>query len=448
MQQKLNTLLTRRLLSGLLYALVAAILVYSFVSTSLSGRAAAIASIAILLWITEIVPAFVPTLFLLASIPLLLMPFGSNFDLSEVMNWIADPVLVLFFGGFCISIAACNTGLDRFVVIHGLRLSKGSPVRLLIIVLSISCGLSMWISNIAAAAMLLAALRPLLSSLENSSIRRALLLAIAFGANLGGMATPIGTGPNALAISAASRYTDITFLGWMTFAVPLVMGLLILVSILLTSIYSFDKVIKFSEPALSIKKREAKTFLIIFFLTLVGWLTETFHGISSASIALMSTTLMFATGLLESRDIFRVDWATLILIAGGLILGNLLFTSGLIRIVTAPLEQSVLSSTVQLGILITITAMLSALMSNTATATIIIPIAISLIPSPSTPILIAIAASLGVPFVISTPPNAMVYGEGGLKAMDIFLPGTIIMILGCLLITLTGPYVLNILNIG
>jgi sodium-dependent dicarboxylate transporter 2/3/5 len=90
-------------------------------------------------------------------------------------------------------------------------------------------------------------------------------------------------------------------------------------------------------------------------------------------------------------------------------------------------------------------ATLSALMSNTAAATLLIPLAGSIDPAPSTAILIAIAASMGIPFVISTPPNAMVYGEGGVKSTDLLLPGLVLMFLGCLLISLTGPAVLHFL---
>lgn len=92
-------------------------------------------------------------------------------------------------------------------------------------------------------------------------------------------------------------------------------------------------------------------------------------------------------------------------------------------------------------------ALLSALMSNTATATMLIPLAASLDPSPSTAILVAVAASFGIPFVISTPPNAMIYGEGGIQSRDLLAPGLVLMILGCLLVSLTGPFVLNLMGI-
>jgi sodium-dependent dicarboxylate transporter 2/3/5 len=92
-------------------------------------------------------------------------------------------------------------------------------------------------------------------------------------------------------------------------------------------------------------------------------------------------------------------------------------------------------------------ALLSALMSNTATATMLIPLAMSLDGSPATAILVAVSASLGITFVISTPPNAMVYGEGGLKSSDLLVPGLVLMVAGCLLVSLTGSFVLRMMGI-
>ena len=102
---------------------------------------------------------------------------------------------------------------------------------------------------------------------------------------------------------------------------------------------------------------------------------------------------------------------------------------------------------VRLFMLCLTAAFLSALMSNTAAVTMLIPLAAGIDPAPSTAILIAIAASLGIPFVISTPPNAMIYGEGGITFSDLAVPGLILMILGCTLLSTTGPLVLNLVSI-
>lgn len=94
-----------------------------------------------------------------------------------------------------------------------------------------------------------------------------------------------------------------------------------------------------------------------------------------------------------------------------------------------------------------VSASLSALMSNTAAVTMLVPLAAGIDPAPSTAILIAIAASLGIPFAISTPPNAMIYGEGGITFSDLAVPGLVLMILGCIIVTFTGPFVLRLIGI-
>jgi sodium-dependent dicarboxylate transporter 2/3/5 len=156
---------------------------------------------------------------------------------------------------------------------------------------------------------------------------------------------------------------------------------------------------------------------------------------------------MFATGMLRKEHLRKIDWSTLLLIAGGITLGRLLERSGTISMLTSQMQFSELDPTIALFAICLISALFSALMSNTATVVMLIPIATALIPEPSTAILVAISASFGIPFVISTPQNAMAYGEGGLRTSDLFYPGIVIMVLGCLIVSLTGRYVLGLVGI-
>jgi sodium-dependent dicarboxylate transporter 2/3/5 len=185
----------------------------------------------------------------------------------------------------------------------------------------------------------------------------------------------------------------------------------------------------------------------IFSVTVLAWLTEPIHGMPSALVSLMTTAVLFGSGLLGRQDISRIDWSTLLLIAGGISLGNLLQQSGVLKAAAASVPWEQVPPLTLILTLCFASAFLSALMSNTATATMLIPLAASLDPSPSTAILVAITASFGIPFVISTPPNAMVYGEGGIKSSDLLTPGIVLMILGCLLVALTGPFVLKLIGV-
>jgi sodium-dependent dicarboxylate transporter 2/3/5 len=142
----------------------------------------------------------------------LLQPFGDEFRLVNVLGWAADPVLALFLGGFALSVAASRYGIDDQIARIAVKLSNGRRLRLLVLVASATAILSMWMSNIAGAAMMIAALHPLLADVpKDDPFRRALLIGIALGANLGGIATPIGTGPNAIAIAAVSKHQTITY---------------------------------------------------------------------------------------------------------------------------------------------------------------------------------------------------------------------------------------------
>ena len=152
--------------------------------------------------------------------------------------------------------------------------------------------------------------------------------------------------------------------------------------------------------------------------------------------------------MLQAEDLRRIDWSTLLLIAGGITLGRRLEQSEIIKTLAAGAAWNELNPTFVLFLLCLASATLSALMSNTASVVLLIPLDGALIPQPSTAILIAVSASFGLPFVIiSTPPNGMVFGEGGVRFNDLFLPGINLMIVGCLMVSLTGRFILNLVGI-
>ena len=412
------------------------------------ARAVAIAGICLVLWLTEVVPPIVPTLLLWALTPLLLSGYGEQFHLARVLGWSANPVLALFLGGFALSVAAGRHGIDNLIARLAVRLSGGHRLALVALVIVATATLSMWMSNIAAAAMMLAALHPLFVGTDKSNrFRRATLMGIAIGANFGGIATPIGSGPNAIAIAAVSDSVRITFLDWMMFALPLALGLMVAGGLLLIARFRLSGSTELPQIAVKVPDNRGRLLMVVFFVTVAAWLTEPLHGISSAIVALITTAVLFGTGLLKREDITRIDWSTLGLIAGGIGLGTLLDQSGLPRFAGAAVPWQEIPHVPRLFMLCFTAALLSALMSNTAAVTMLVPLAAGIDPAPSTAILIAIAASLGIPFVISTPPNAMIYGEGGITFSDLAIPGLILMILGCILVSLTGPLVLNLMGI-
>jgi solute carrier family 13 (sodium-dependent dicarboxylate transporter), member 2/3/5 len=428
-------------------SLVLAFLSLFGIENPLLARAVFITGVCLALWLGEVVPAYVPTLVLWALTPLLLQPLDEEFRLGYVLGWSADPVLALFLGGFTLSVTARRYGLDSRIAQLTVQWSRGYKLALLILTAAATAGLSMWMSNIPAAAMMIAALRPLFVNGKDNPLRRALLLSVGLGANFGGMATPVGTGPNAIALATISKVMPITFLHWMGFALPLTVGMLVVGLILLMLRFRVKGTVALPPLSLQPFDNKARGVLVVYALTIIAWLTEPLHGASSAIVAILATAVLFGSKLLSKEDLGAIDWSTLGLIAGGIALGRLLEQSGVVNAAADIVPWADMPRFWRLLILCVASATLSALMSNTATVTMLIPLAASFDPAPSTAVLIAIAASMGIPFVISTPPNAMVYGEGGIKSSDLFVPGIILMLLGSLLISLTGPQVLQLLGI-
>jgi len=265
------------------------------------------------------------------------------------------------------------------------------------------------------------------------------------------MATPIGTGPNAIAIASISNVRHVSFIDWMTFALPLTVGLLLVGFVFLNWRVGKEKPPHWRptiENSSDERGRKGRIGLIIVFAAAVLlWLSEPLHGIPAAVVALGAAASLFVFRLLGKRDLARIDWSTLLLIAGGITLGRLLEASELVSSAAAALSLAEMHPGLTLFIFCFASATLSALMSNTATAVLLIPLASLLMPQPSTAILIAISASFGMPFVISTPPNAMAHGEGGLRTSDLLYLGLIQMLLGCAVVSLTGRTVLNFVGI-
>ena len=433
----------------------AALLPRFLIDASLFADIVSIAAVCLILWLTEIFPPFVPTLILWAAIPLFLAGSDAAYSFSTVMKWAADPVLALFFGGFALGVAAERHGLDRRLIAFAIRVAGDSYRALLLFVIVITAFLSMWLSNIAAAALMFACLRPAFSSMEDGNLlRRMLIIGVALAADLGGMATPIGTGPNAVAIASLAGTYQISFLKWMFFAFPLTIGMLGVTYLMLiwrvrgrTAEWNPIAGGNIAESAPQAAGNGQSVFLIILIGTMILWLSEPLHGIPSAVVSIGASAALFVTRTLERESLTKIDWSTLILISGGITLGRLLESSGIVSALSANIPFHTFNHTAALFVICLFTALLAALMSNTASVIMLIPLASVLIPSPSTAILVAIAASFGMPFIISTPPNAMAYGEGGLKFSDLFGPGLFLMILGCLLISITGPAVLKMAGI-
>jgi sodium-dependent dicarboxylate transporter 2/3/5 len=233
----------------------------------------------------------------------------------------------------------------------------------------------------------------------------------------------------------------------MAFGIPLALGMLLLVYGILVLRYRVAGTFEHEPPAPSARRPHAPWVVALFLLAVVGWLSEPWHGISAPLVSLGVTALLFGTRLLGKDDLAGFDWSTLGLIAGGIMLGKLVEQAGLFEQFSQQVAWTEYPRVVLLSALVLSGALLSAVMSNTGTAALLIPVAMSLVPTPSIAVIVAIATSFGMPFAMSTPPNAMAYGEGGLKASDLLVVGVPTMLVGCAVLALTGQAALTLFNV-
>ncbi len=432
-------------------AVVAAMLAIAAMALGfgIPARAALVALVCLVLWLSGWVPLWVPTLILWCATPLLLGITDPRFGAIAVLRWSIDPVLALFLAGFALAAAAQRQGVDVRLAAFALRKSTGSPSRLVGAAAFTTALLSMWMSNVAAAALMLNAFRPIWAHPQaTGALRSSLLLAIALAADVGGIATPIGTGANGIAMAAVAHTRPISFLHWMAFGVPLALGLTVAaVALVLRRLRAAAVGLPAAESDAPTEGQGPTTSLgLIFMLTVLLWLTEPLHGIASWRVALGAVAALLLLRVLHLRHLLGLDWSTLLLVAGGIGVGALLEQSGLVADLASRLPLATAHPTLRLLVLCLASATLSALMSNTATAALLIPLAAAIDPAPSTAIIIAVAASLGMPFVMSTPPNAMAV-SAGLGPRELLGPGLLIMLAGCALIALTGPLVLRAVGI-
>ncbi len=405
------------------------------------------------LWVTEAIPPFATAIMVIVlSVYVLGMPGGplklDSTGYKMFLNPIASPVLVLFFGGFVLAAAASKHGLD-------IRLAKafikpfGTHPRMVLLAIILTTGLfSMFMSNTATTAMMIAIMSPLFKHFEGRDpFKKAMVLAIPFAANIGGIGTLIGTPPNAVAASVLnSMGQPVSFLKWMLFGVPLAVVLLLLLWLILIKVFKpssdhFD--ILFPEPIAV--TWDLVLVVLTFSVTVLLWLTEPLHHIPSALVAMIPVMVFPMFGILDRKDLQKLDWDVLFLVAGGLTLGVAMQSSGLSNLLVDYLSGFALSPTLLLVVIVVFSIILSNFMSNTSAANVIIPIVISI--SVIDPMLgaigVAFACSLAMSLPISTPPNAIAFATNAIDTREMVKYGTLMSVVGVILI-LVLLYVLHL----
>jgi len=446
----------------------------------LARRTATIFIVAAVFWATEVLPLYATSLCVLGLQIIFLADAGGLADsLSPISGWPADdagqrlslsyksfltsfasPVIILFMGGFLLSAAVTKHGLDRVIAGKLLRPFTNSPMRLVFAVAFITAFFSMWMSNTATTAMMIAIIAPLIKQFPSEDrFHRCIILAVPFGANIGGIGTPIGTPPNAVALAALRKAgTYVGFLDWMILAVPLAIGMLIVAIVLLYLTFPPQKGMKLPtiEAAGKISSSGRMT-LGILLLTIGLWLTSQWTGLSDAAVALLAAAALTALQVLDRHDVDSIDWNVLILMWGGLSLGTTMQTSGLIDyIVSLPLFTQIqnlpptVSGLVFAIAVVLLSLVLSTFMSNTAAAALIVPMAMGFSPDQATQmaILTALACSFAMAMPVSTPPNAIAFATGQIPVSSMMRVGGLVSVISVISLLLFYQFIFPFIFAG
>lgn len=430
--------------------------------TVVQQRVIAIFVFAALMWIFEIIPNWTTSLIVIVLSLLTVSNKGIGFfckpeygqlvDYKQLMAAFADPVVMLFLGGFVLAIMAEKYGLDVTLAKYMLKPFGTKPKTVLLGFLVVISVFSMFMSNTATAAMMLAFLAPVLAVLPNDDRGKVgLALAIPVAANVGGIGTPIGTPPNATAVRfLAEAGAEVSFVDWMVHMIPFVIIMIAFAWVLLQLFFPFkaDKVVLEIPDNKKEKDWKYITVWIVFVGTILLWMTEAIHNINSNVVALIPLAVFTALGIFTKDDIKEINWSVLWLVAGGFALGTALQGSGLAKVLIEAIPFGSMSVVLVLVIAGLVCYFLSNFISNSATAALLIPILIVVAEGMADPaaannqafvalggakamiVFVAVAASLAMCFPISTPPNAIAASTGLVETKDMAKVGILIGVFG------------------
>ena len=430
--------------------------------TVVQQRIIAIFVMAVMLWLTEAIPAWATSvviifvlLFFASDSAFKIMQgseaeMGQLLDYQGVMACFADPTIILFLGGFVLAIAATKSGLDAKMARLLIAPFGKRSEHVLLGFMLITGIFSMFISNTATAAMMLTFLTPVFKALPpDGKGRVALTMAIPIGANLGGMGTPIGTPPNAFAYKVLNDpqglNMGIGFGDWMMIMAPMVILMLIVAWFILLKMFPF------SQKTIEIKieshvKSNWRTAVVAatFILTIILWVFGKQLGVNANTVAMLPIAVFAFTGVITANDLKDIDWSVIWMVAGGFALGLAMNGTGLAEVAVKSIPFGEFNPLAIMVISGLVCFALSNFISNTATAALLIPILsvvcagmgdkLAEIGGTSTILIgVAVAASCAMSLPISTPPNAIAYSTGLIQQTDMVKAGASIGVISILI---------------
>jgi solute carrier family 13 (sodium-dependent dicarboxylate transporter), member 2/3/5 len=396
--------------------------------------------LAIGLWVTEAIPPFAVGIFIIAG---LLLGFGTDFIMEDqrtpvemyLGTWTSN-VIWLLLGGFFLAEGMSIASLDRSLFRFTLNKFGAEPNKLLLgLMLTTAVG-SMVMSNTATTAMMISSILPLARIMgKDSEYTKALLVGIPAAATLGGMGTIIGSTPNAIAVGALQeKGINITFVEWMIFGLPAAMISVFLFWKFLTIKLNLSQVhldlSDMTSKSSNVKGFERNAVLFTLFVTVSMWLSEPFHGIPIAATSAIPIVLLTLFQVIKAEDVRRLPWDTLMLVAGGLALGIAMVDVGLTDIIMEKISTLPIPMVGVAIVFAIIAVLISNIMSNTAAASILVPLGLSLpgMWGLAVPLIVALSCSSALLLPVSTPSNAISFSTGMVEQKS-FRPGGLLMIL-------------------
>jgi len=427
-------------------------------------------------WIAEAIPIAVTAL-----LPLVLFPLAGGLDLAATSASYGHKYIFLYMGGFIIAIAIEKWNLHKRIALNIINFI-GSDVRKIILGFMVATAfLSMWISNTATAVMMLPIGMAIIKQLkdnpdtivdENQTFGKALMLAIAYSASIGGVATLIGTPPNlVLAGVVLDTYGyEITFMQWFSFGLPISVVLLFICWKYLTRYAFHFKEIEFPGGKQEIKRQlkqlgqlsyEEKMVASVFAFTAFCWISRSFllqkllPALDDTIIAVFFAIVLFLIPaknkreqLINWEEAVKMPWGIILLFGGGMALAKGFEVSGLaVWIGSQMTALSGLPILVLILVLVAAVNFLTEITSNLATTAMLLPIlaplALAIDVHPFVlMVAAAVAASCAFMLPVATPPNAVVFGSGYLRIPDMVRKGFFMNLISIFIVGLFVYFVL------
>ncbi|MEF1256836.1 SLC13 family permease [Vibrio sp. M260112] len=424
--------------------------------TLIQHRLLAIFLLAALLWVLEPVPVFATSILIIALELVMISDKGlhlfrtppSGHDLGELMNYtdifsaFSSPIIILFMGGFALAIAASKYELDNNLARVLLKPFGHQPKFIMLGLMLITAIFSMFMSNTATTVMMLALLGPIVASAPKGDLGiKALVLCIPIAANTGGIATPIGTPPNAIALQYLTGENSIDFLSWMMMGLPFVIVQLTIAWFLLQKLFpSSQQTMKLKLDGQFQKNWRAIVVYATFATTILLWMTTKIHGMNTYVVSIIPLAVFTLTGIMGKAELKLINWDVLWLVAGGIAIGIGLDKTGLASALAHAVDYESLSPIAVVLTMSLICWLMANFMSNTATANLLMPIAAAIGASMESLasvgglqallVVVAFSASLGMILPVSTPPNSLAYSTGLIESKDMAKTGLIIGVIG------------------